>query len=101
LDHRDVYEHIYEGPDPEPQKPKTTDPLAKKPNHQAAEIFKFMAKQGTQAGGESTDENPGVKYNCMPCGVLTEFPDEDTAMTGKCRKCKNPIFAEEQNEPSN
>lgn len=98
-DYKDAYSDIYD-PELEEEKPKDSlaeqnkDGFIKTPNLEAAAIFHFLAKQGTQEDQE--EKTTTCKFWCMSCCVQTEFPDKDTALDGNCKKCKEPIFSEEE-----
>lgn len=67
----------------------------RQPNLEAGALFKKLAAEGRDLElGKKQPEGKAVRFNCMPCGVLTEFPDVDTALDGDCKKCGQKIFKE-------
>jgi len=65
----------------------------RQPNPEAAALFKKLAAESKDIEEEKKQpEGKTVKFNCMDCGILTEFPDTDTALDGDCKKCGKPIF---------
>ncbi len=107
--HEEVYKNIYQGDTVNQEGGRNVEPkrksdrysyggysFEKTPNLEGAAIFKRMAKHGAPDDGESSDSNPGYKLNCMKCGMLTEFENRDAAVDGNCKKCKEPIFSEEE-----
>jgi len=89
-----VYQDTYRGPEPkEWNANKDEDAFKKKPNPEAAAAMKAIANSIT-VPGILDDDNEGktVALNCKDCGILTEFPSEEEAADGDCRKCGKPIF---------